>query len=71
MHLAGTSVREISVRDETQGQKRCQGKGRWPRRSKSGLSSWGEFGYLPRVILSDTLQGTVKPGVIGNRQPQA
>ncbi len=57
MHLAGTSVREISVRDETQGQAAKERS--VASQEQSGLSSWGEFGYLPRVILSDTLQGTV------------
>lgn len=57
MHLAGTSSREISVRDETKSQAAKERS--VASQEQNGLSSWGEFGYLPRVILSDTLQGTV------------
>jgi VWFA-related protein len=57
LHLAGTSSREISVRNEREGQAVKQGSA--ASQEQSGLSSWGEFGFLPAVILTDTVKGKV------------
>ena len=57
LHLVGTSSREISVRNEreVQGVKH----GSEASQQQNGLSTWGEFGFLPAVILADTVKGTV------------
>ena len=57
LHLEDTSSREISVRNEReeQGVKR----GSAASQEQNGLSTWGEFGFLPAVILADTVKGTV------------
>lgn len=57
LHLVGTSSREISVRNEREGQAVKQGSA--ASQEQSGLSSWGEFGFLPAVILTDTVKGKV------------
>ena len=57
LHLVGTSSREISVRNERDGQAVKQGSA--ASQELSGLSSWGEFGFLPAVILADTVNGKV------------
>ena len=55
LHLVGTSSREISVRNEREGQAAKQGSA--ASQEQSGLSSWGEFGFLPAVIMTDTAKG--------------
>ena len=57
LHLVGTSSREISVRNEREGQAVKQRSA--ASQEQSGLSSWGEFGFLPAVILTDTAKGKV------------
>ncbi len=57
LHLVGTSSREISVRNEREPQVVKQGSA--ASQEQSGLSSWGEFGFLPAVILTDTIKGKV------------
>ena len=57
LHLVGTSSREISVRNEREGQAVKQGSA--ASQEQSGLSSWGEFGFLPAVILTDAAKGRV------------
>ena len=57
LHLVGTSSREISVRNEREGQAVKQGSA--ASQEQSELSSWGEFGFLPAVILTDTVKGKV------------
>lgn len=57
LHLVGTSSREISVRNEREGQAVKQGSA--ASQAQNGLSSWGEFGFLPAVILADTVKGKV------------
>jgi VWFA-related protein len=57
LHLVGTSSREISVRNEREGQGVEHGSA--ASQEQNGLSTWGEFGFLPAVILADTVKGTV------------
>jgi hypothetical protein len=57
LHLVGTSSREISVRNEREGQAVKQGSA--ASQEQSGLSSWGEFGFLPALIVTDTVKGKV------------
>jgi VWFA-related protein len=57
LHLVGTSSREISVRNEREGQAVKQGSA--ASQEQSELSSWGEFGFLPAVILTDTVKGKI------------
>lgn len=57
LHLVGTSSREISVRNEREGQGVEHGFA--ASQERNGLSTWGEFGFLPAVILADTVKGTV------------
>jgi VWFA-related protein len=57
LHLVGTSSREISVRNEREGQGVKHGSA--ASQEQNGLSTWGEFGFLPAVILADTVNGTV------------
>jgi VWFA-related protein len=57
LHLVGTSSREISVRNERESQAVKQGSA--ASQEQIGLSTWGEFGFLPAVILADTVKGTV------------
>jgi VWFA-related protein len=57
LHLVGTSSREISVRNEREVQAVKQGSA--ASQEQSGLSSWGEFGFLPAVILTDTVKGKI------------
>jgi hypothetical protein len=56
LHLEDTSSREISVRNEREGQVK---QGSAASQEQSGLSTWGEFGFLPAVILTDTVKGKV------------
>lgn len=60
LHLVGTSSREISVRNEREGLgiKHVFAASQ----EQNGLSTWGEFGFLPAVILADTVKGTVTWG---------
>jgi hypothetical protein len=57
LHLVRTSNREISVRNEREPQAVKQGSA--ASQEQNGLSSWGEFGFLPAVILTDTVKGKV------------
>ena len=57
LHLVGTSSREISVRNEREGPGVEHGSA--ASQEQNGLSTWGEFGFLPAVILADTVKGTV------------
>jgi VWFA-related protein len=57
LHLVVTSSREISVRNEREGQDVKHGSA--ASQEQNGLSTWGEFGFLPAVILADTVKGTV------------
>ncbi len=57
LHLVGTSSGEISVRNKREGQAVTQGSA--ASQEQSELSSWGEFGFLPAVILTDTVKGKV------------
>ena len=57
LHLVGTSSREISVRNERESQAVKQGS--TALQEQSELSSWGEFGFLPALIVTDTVKGKV------------
>jgi VWFA-related protein len=57
LHLVGTSSREISVRNERKGPGVEHGSA--ASQEQNGLSTWGEFGFLPGLILADTVKGTV------------
>ena len=57
LHLVGTSSREISIRNEREGQAVKQGSAAL--QEQSGLTSWGEFGFLPALILTDTDKGKI------------
>jgi VWFA-related protein len=57
LHLVDTSSREISVRNEREGQGVKHGSA--ASQEQNGLSTWGEFGFLPTVILADMVKGTV------------
>ena len=57
LHLVGTSSREISVRNEREGPGVKHGSA--GSQEQNGISTWGEFGFLPAVILADTVKGTV------------
>jgi len=57
LHPVGTSSREISIRNEREGQAVKQGSA--ASQEQSGLSSWGEFGFLPALIMTDTVKGKV------------
>ena len=57
LHLLGTSSREISVRNEREGPVVKHGSA--ASQEQNGISTWGEFGFLPAVILADTVKGTV------------
>ena len=57
LHLVGTSSREISVRNEREGQGVKHGSA--ASQEQNGLNTWGEFGFLPALILADTVKGTV------------
>ncbi len=57
LHLVGTSSREISVRNEREGHAAKQRSA--TSYEQNGLNSWGEFGFLPAVILTDTAKGSV------------
>ena len=56
LHLVGTSSREISVRNEREGQVK---HGTVVSQEQNGLSTWGEFGFLPALITTDTVKGKV------------
>jgi hypothetical protein len=53
LHLAYTSSGEVSVRNERSDPSIAQAN------DENELTSWGEFGYLLGVILTDTLKGKV------------
>ena len=57
LHPVGSSSLEISIRTEREGQAVKHGSA--AAQEQNGLSSWGEFGSLPAVILTDTAKGTV------------
>jgi hypothetical protein len=57
LHAVGTERREISVRNERD--KQTISKGFAPSQERSELTSWGEFGFMPTMILTDTLNGKV------------
>jgi VWFA-related protein len=57
LHLVDASSREISVRNEREGQGVKHGSA--ASQEQNGLSTWGEFGFLPTVILADMVKGTV------------
>lgn len=56
LHLVGTSSREISVRNEREGRAAKQSSA--TSYEQNGLNSWGEFGFLPAVILTDSAKGS-------------
>jgi VWFA-related protein len=57
LHLVGTSSGEISVRNEREGLGVEHVSA--ASQEQNRLSTWGEFGFLPAVILADTVKGTV------------
>jgi hypothetical protein len=57
LHLVGTASREISVRNEREAQGVDNGSA--DSQEQNGLSTWGEFGFLPAVILADAVKGMV------------
>jgi hypothetical protein len=53
LHLANTSSGEVSVRSDLNNPSSAQSN------EENELTSWGEFGYLLGVILTDTVKGKV------------
>jgi hypothetical protein len=57
LHLVDRTNREISVFGEREGQSAGKGSALW--QAQSGLTSWGEFGSVLGMILSDAVNGKV------------
>jgi hypothetical protein len=57
LHLVSTAREEISIRNDRDAGGLAQASA--ASQEQNGLSSWGEFGYLLGVVLTDTLHGKV------------
>jgi len=57
LHLVDRTSRETSVNGERENQSSARGSALWQQRS--GLTSWGEFGSVLGMILSDAVNGKV------------
>ncbi|HEY1902996.1 MAG TPA: hypothetical protein VGG56_11215 [Terracidiphilus sp.] len=58
LHQVDRSSREVSVREERESQSTSKGSAQL--QANSGLTTWGEFGSVLGIILSDSMNGTVR-----------
>jgi hypothetical protein len=59
LHLVGTSSQEISVRDDQGTLSPAAASAARQEQAHNGLTSWGEFGPMLAMILTDTAKGKV------------